>query len=169
MKSRRAERPEPRTERIGLNLTDTDLAQLESLFAALSATSSRKRNVRSLTRSTVAYQCFQTGLEHRLHGEPSPRPSNGVPNDPVLRPKRNAKLVGIYLSQSDWAKLIKLDFALDLRSLGRSFLRGEKRYPFQFNKPTTLAYGCFKRGLSLLLKQLASNRNSGAGSDTNAA
>jgi hypothetical protein len=169
MKSRRTKRPEPRTELIGLNLTDADLAQLDTLFAALNATSSGKRKVRPLTRSTVAYQCFQAGLEHQLQDKPSPRPSNPVPYNPSNRPKRNAKLVGIYISRTDCAQLIKLDSILERRLWGRSWLRGEERHPFEFRKPTSLAYLCFQRGLSLLRKQLPSNRNTGAGPHTNAA
>ena len=169
MKSPRAKRPEPRTELFGLNLTDADLAQLDQLFAALNATSTRKRNVRQLTRSTVAYRSFQAGLDHELEGKPFPRPTNPAPYDCRNRPKRSAKLVGIYLSQPDRAKLIKLDSILERRFWGRSWLRGKKHHPFEFRKPTTLAYRCFQRGLSLLLKQLPSNRNSDAGSHTNAA
>ena len=164
MKSR-AKRPEPRTELFGLNLTDADLAQLDQLFAALNATSTRKRNVRQLTRSTVAYRCFRTGLDHKLERKPFPHPA--APFNWANRPKQGAKLVGIYLSQTDYTKLIKLDSILERQSSAR--LRGEDRHPFEFRKPTTLAYRCFQRGLSLLLKQFPSNRNSDAGSHTNAA
>jgi hypothetical protein len=167
MKSRRAKRPEPRTELIGLNLTDGHLAQLDQLFAALNSTPSRKRNVRQLTRSTVAYRCFQTGLDHKLEGKPLPYPA--APFDWANRPKQNAKLVGIYLFQTDYAKLIQLDRILERQSWGRSWRRGEEYHPFEFRKPSTLAYRCFQRGLSLLLTQLPSNRNSSAGSRTNAA
>ena len=153
MKRRCDKRPEPRMELIGLNLTDEDLAQLDQLFAALQTTSARQSKLRRLTRSTVAYQCFQTGLDHKLQGKPLPQPSNPVPYDWRNQPKRNAKLVGIYLSETDCTKLIKLDSLLDLRFSGRSFIRGEKRHSFQFNKPTLLAYRCFQRGLALLLKK----------------
>ena len=154
MKSPRAKRSEPRTKLIGLNLTDAELAQLDSLFAAVSASSPRRCKVRSLTRSTVAYQCFQSGLEHQLQDKSSQRLNNRVPYDPRAQPKRNAKLVGIYLSETDWAKLTKLDSAVDLRFFGRWFLRHGKRHPFEFNYPTPLAYRCFQTGLSLLLNSL---------------
>ena len=166
MRSRRAKRPEPRTELIGLNLTDGDLAQLEQLFAALNSTRSRKRNVRQLTRSTVAYRCFQTGLDHKLEGKPFAHP---MPYNWANRPKRSAKLVGIYLSQTDCQKLIKLDSILERQSWGRSWRRGGDYHPFELRKPSTLAHRCFQRGLSLLLEQLPSNRNTGAGSRSNAA
>jgi hypothetical protein len=159
VKSRRAKRPEPRTALIGLNLTDVDLAQLDTLFAALKDASSSKRKARPFTRSTLAYQCFQTGLEHRLQGKPHPSPERYTPltwDAYRSRPKRDAKLVGIYLSQTDFKNLIKFDSALDLRFFGRSFLRGEKRYPFQFNKRTPLAYDCFQIGLSVMLKEHSS-------------
>src|SRR5882724_11638662 len=42
MKRLRNNRPEPRTELIGLNLTDADLARLDELFAALKPTSPRQ-------------------------------------------------------------------------------------------------------------------------------
>lgn len=167
MKSQRAKRPEPRTELIGLNLTDADLAQLDQLFAALNASSPRKPKVREVTRSTVAYRCFQTGLDHTLEGKPFPHPAS--PYNWANRPKRSAKLVGIYLSQTDCTKLIKLDSILERQSWIRFRLRGEKPYPFEFRKPTTLAYQCFQRGLSLLLKQLPSSRNPAAGFETSAA
>jgi hypothetical protein len=124
MKSRRPKCPEPRTQLIGLNLTDADLVQLDELFAALKATSRRKPNVRQLTRSTVAYRCFQTGLDHDLEGKPFPR-SPDSPNC-ANRPKRSAKLVGIYLSQTDYTKLIKLDFDSRATVLGPPSASGRK-------------------------------------------
>jgi hypothetical protein len=150
MKRPRNDRPEPRTELIGLNLTDADLAQLDELFAALRPTASRQRNLRRFTRSTVAYQCFATGLDHYLQGKPNPRPAK--PDDWDSRPKRSAKLVGIYLSETDCKKLIKLDSVIERRFWGSFLRRGQERRPFQFRKPTTLAYGCFRMGLSLMLK-----------------
>ena len=61
MKLNRTKHPEPRTVLIGLNLTNADLAQLNQLFGALNATGAQTRNVRQLTRSNVAYRCFQPG------------------------------------------------------------------------------------------------------------
>jgi cytochrome c553 len=55
MKCRGNKRPEPRTQLIGLNLTDDDLAQLDELFASLKRASARQAKRRPLTRSTVAY------------------------------------------------------------------------------------------------------------------
>jgi hypothetical protein len=151
MKSERAKRTEPRTELIGLNLTDDELAQLDELFAALKPTSARQPKLRRFTRSTVAYQCFATGLDHKLKGKPLPQSAKIFHWD--NRPKRDAKLVGIYLSEADCKNLIKLASLADLRFFGRSFIRAEKRHPFQFNKPTTLAYACFQTGLALMLKK----------------
>ena len=100
-------------------------------------------------RSTVAYQCFATGLDHYLQAKPNPRPAK--PDDWDNRPKRDAKLVGIYLSETDCKKLIKLDSVIE-RQLGGAFSRrGEERRPFQFLKPTSLAYACFRGGLALML------------------
>jgi len=115
MKRPRNNRPEPRTELIGLNLTDADLAQLDELFAALKPTLARKRKLRRLTRSIVAYRCFATGLDHYLQGKPFRQPRNSAPYDYGNQPKRNAKLVGIYLSEIDCRKLIKLDSVIDRR------------------------------------------------------
>jgi hypothetical protein len=141
MKRPRNNRPEPRTELIGLNLTDADLAQLDKLFAALTRTQPPERKPRRFTRSTVAYQCFATGLDHELQGKPNPRPAK--PYDWNNRPKRDAKLVGIYLSETDYGNLIKLESLVESRFWGRrSSVRGEERVPFQFLKPTPLAYGC---------------------------
>jgi hypothetical protein len=95
MKRSRTKRPEPRTVLIGLNLTDDDVAQLNQLFSALNATPTRKRNVRQLTQSTVAYRCFATGLDHELGGKPLPLAP--APYNWANRPKRNAKLVGLKL------------------------------------------------------------------------
>jgi hypothetical protein len=91
MKRPRNNRLEPRTELIGLNLTDADLARLDELFAALKPTSPQQGKLRRLTRSTVAYQCFATGLDHSLQGKPFRRPGNAVPYDWNNRPKRDAK------------------------------------------------------------------------------
>ena len=156
MKRPRNNRPEPRTELIGLNLTDADLARLDELLAALKPTSPRQGKLRPLTRSTVAYQCFATGLDHELQGKPWPQPSK--PHDWDNRPKRNAKLVGIYLSETDCKKLIKLDSVIERRFWGSSLRRGEKRHPFQFNRATPLAYGCFRGGLALILGEHGSRR-----------
>jgi hypothetical protein len=156
MKRPRNKRPEPRTELIGLNLTDTDLAQLDELLAALAPTSARKHKPRALTRSAVAYKCFATGLDHYLQGKPNPLRNSHTQltwDAYRNRPKRDAKLVGIYLSETDFKNLMKLDSLADLRFFGRSFMRTEKRYAFQFNKRTPLAYGCFKAGLALMLKK----------------
>ena len=109
MKRPRSKRPEPRTELIGLNLTDADLAQLDELFTLLKPTSVRQRKLRRLTRSTVAYQCFATGLDYELAGKPFPQPSTFVRYAWDNRPKRDAKLIGIYLPETDCEKLIKLD------------------------------------------------------------
>jgi hypothetical protein len=149
MKRRGNKNPEPRTQLIGLNLTDDDLAQLDELFAALKPASARQAKRRPLTRSTVAYQCFATGLNHALQGKPVPQPSE--PYDWDNRAKRDAKLVGIYLSNTDCKKLIKLDSLLYRSFFRSSRFRGEKRHPFQLYKPTRLAYGCFQRGLALNL------------------
>jgi len=85
MKRRCNKRPEPRTELIGLNLTDADLAQLDELFTLLKPTSVRQRKLRRLTRSTFVRYAWDN------------------------RPKRDAKLIGIYLPETDCEKLIKLD------------------------------------------------------------
>lgn len=156
MKRPRNNRPEPRTELIGLNLTNADLAQLDELFAALKPTSPRHPKVRRLTRSTVAYQCFATGLDHELEDKPFPQPAE--PYDWDNRPKRNAKLVGIYLSETDCKKLIKLDSLIERRFWGSSLHRGGKRDPFQLNRRTPLAYACFRRGLALMLAKQSSRR-----------
>ena len=149
MKRPRSNLPEPRTELLGLNLTDADLAELDELFAKLTQTQTPNRKPRSITRSTVAYQCFATGLDHYLQGKPNPRTSNS--DDWDNRPKRDAKLVGIYLSETDCKKLIKLDSVIERRFWGAfSHRRGERR-PFQFRKPTTLAYACFRGGLAVML------------------
>jgi hypothetical protein len=108
-----------------------------------------ERKPRSLTRSSVAYQCFATGLDHYLQGKPNPRTSNS--DDWDNRPKRDAKLVGIYLSETDCKKLIKLDSIIERRFWGAFSRRGEERRPFQFRKPTALAYACFRGGLALML------------------
>ena len=96
------------------------------------------------------YHGFTTGLDHYLQGKPNPEP--GKPDDWDRRPKRSAKLVGIYLSETDCKKLIKLDSLIDRRFWGSFLRRGLERRPFQFRKPTTLAYGCFRTGLALMLK-----------------
>lgn len=156
MKRPRNKPPEPRTELIGLNLTDTDLAQLDELLAALAPTSARQHKPRPLTRSTVAYKCFATGLDHYLQGKPNPLQNSHTQltwDAYRSRPKRDAKLVGIYLSETDFKNLIKLASLADLRFFGRSFVRIEKRYPFQFHKRTPLSYGCFQTGLALMLKK----------------
>ena len=149
MKRPRNNCPEPRTELIGLNLTDADLAELDKLFAKLRQTQTPERKPRSLTRSKVAYQCFATGLDHYLQGKPNPRTTK--PDDWDNRPKRDAKLVGIYLSETDCKKLIKLDCVIERRFYGAFSRRGEPWRPFQFRKPTTLAYACFRGGLALML------------------
>jgi hypothetical protein len=149
MKRPHSNRPESRTELLGLNLTDTDLAELDELFAKLTQSPTPERNPRSLTRSTVAYQCFATGLDHYLQGKPNPRTTK--PDNWDNRPKRDAKLVGIYLSETDCKKLIKLDSVIERRFWGAFSRRGEERRPFQFRKPTTLAYACFRGGLALML------------------
>ena len=149
MKPRRIHRPEPRTQLLGLNLTEADLAQLDELFAAVTQTQPQERTPRRLTRSSVAYQCFTTGLDHYLKGKPDPRPAK--PDGWDNRPKRDAKLVGIYLSETDCKKLIKLDSVIERRFWGAFSRRGEERRPFQFRKPTTLAYACFRGGLALML------------------
>jgi hypothetical protein len=82
-------------------------------------------------------------------GKPNPRTSNS--DDWDNRPKRDAKLVGIYLSETDCKKLIKLDSVIERRFWGAFSRRGEERRPFQFRKPTTLAYACFRGGLALML------------------
>jgi hypothetical protein len=146
-------RPEPRTELIGLNLTDADLAQLDQLFAAVKPTSVRQRKLRRFTRSTVAYQCFATGLDHELDGKPLPLAP--APYDWANRPKRNATLVGIYLSQTDCKKLIKFESIAYRRFSASPWPRGEKRHPFQILKATSLAYRCFQTGLVLMLKEQA--------------
>jgi hypothetical protein len=89
MKRPRNDRPEPRTELIGLNLTDADLAQLDELFAALRPTASRQRNLRRFTRSTVAYQCFATGLGKSPGQRGERRPGRCFPSrdDGCLRPR----------------------------------------------------------------------------------
>jgi hypothetical protein len=156
MNRRANKRPEPRTELIGLNLTHADLAQLDELFVALRPSSAPRRKIRRLTRSSIAYQCFAIGLDHELEDKPFPQPSNPVPYDWDNRPKRDAKLIGIYLSETDCTKLIKLDSLLELRFFARSFIRGEKRHLFQFHRPTPLAYRCFQRGLALLLRKYGS-------------
>jgi hypothetical protein len=153
MKRRRHHRPEPRTQLLGLNLTEADLAQLDELFAAVTQTQPPERTPRRLTRSTVAYQCFATGLDHYLQGKPDPRPAK--PDDWDDRPKRSAKLVGIYLSETDCKKLIKLDSVIERRFWGSFLGRGQERRPFQFRKPTTLTYGCFRTGLALMLKLIS--------------
>jgi hypothetical protein len=155
MKRPRNNRPEPRTELIGLNLTDADLARLDELFAALKPTSRRQGNLRRFTRSTVAYQCFATGLDHYLQGKPNPRQTRS--DDWDNRPKRDAKLVGIYLSETDCKKLIKLDSVVERKFWGAFSRRGGERRPFQFRKPTTLAYACFRGGLTLILATRAPN------------
>jgi hypothetical protein len=158
MKRPRTKRPEPRIAHlIGLNLTDADLVQLDTLFKALNATSSRKPKVRPLTRSTVAYQCFTTGLDHYLQGKPDPRAPK--PDDCDNRPKRDAKLVGIYLSETDCKKLIKLDSVIERRFWSTFSRRGEERRPFQFHKPTTLAYACFRGGLALMFATRVPNHS----------
>ena len=43
MKRRRNHRPEPRTQLLGLNLTEADLTQLNELFAAVTQTQSPDR------------------------------------------------------------------------------------------------------------------------------
>jgi hypothetical protein len=154
MKRRRTKRPEPRTAHlIGLNLTDADVAQLDRLFAALTSASRRSKS-KALTQSTVAHQCFKLGLDHHLQGKPDPRRSDPARHDWRNAPKRDAKLVGIYLSETDCRNLIKLDSIIHLRFF-RPF-RGEKRRAFQFNKPSTLAYRCFQTRLALLLKNKSS-------------
>lgn len=161
MKRRRTQRPEPRTELIGLNLTHDDLAQLDQLFAALKSTSRRRPKPKTLSRSTVAYQCFKVGLDHRLQSKPDPLQRSHAPltwNAWRNRPKRDSKLVGIYLSETDYKNLMKLDSLADLRFFGRSFIRTEKRHPFQFHKPTPLAYGGFQTGLALLVAKHGSCR-----------
>ena len=55
MKRGRNHRPQPRTQLLGLNLTEEDLAQLDELFAAVTQTQPPERTPRRLTRSTVAY------------------------------------------------------------------------------------------------------------------
>jgi hypothetical protein len=149
MKRPHSNRPESRTELLGLNLTDADLAELDELFAKLTQSPTPERKPRSLTRSTVAYQCFATGLDHYLQGKPNPRTTK--PDNWDNRPKRDAKLVGIYLSETDCKKLIKLDSVIERRFWGAFLRRGEERRPFQFRKPTTLAYACFRGGLALML------------------
>jgi hypothetical protein len=148
-------RPEPRTQLLGLNLTDADLAELDELFAELTQIQTPKRKPRPVTRSTVAYQCFAAGLDHYLQGKASPRPAK--PDDWDNRPKRDAKLVGIYLSETDCKKLIKLDSVIERRFWGAFSRRGGERRPFQFHKPTSLAYACFQTGLALMLKKQSSN------------
>jgi hypothetical protein len=154
MRRRTNARPEPRTAHlIGLNLTDDDLAQLDHLFAALHTrligNSRRQNKFPRHTRSTVAYQCFHAGMAHYLESKRNPRRNDSTPDEHSDRPKRNAKLVGIYLSDTDLRNLTKLDSIVDSQFF--RFFPRHQRHPFRLNKPTTLAYHCFKRGLALLL------------------
>jgi len=160
MKRRRNHCPEPRTQLLGLNLTEADLAQLDELFAGVTQTQPQERTPRRLTRSSIAYQCFTTGLDHYLQSKPNPEPAK--PDDWAHLPKRSAKLVGIYLSETDCKKLIKLDSLIERRFWGSFLRRGQERRPFQFRKPTTLAYGCFRTGLVLKLKVLTTASPSNA-------
>ena len=86
--------------------------QLDHLFAALKpllSNSQRQNERKRHTRSTAAYQCFHTGLAHYLDGKANPSRNDSSGRDDANPPKRNAKLVGIYLSNTDVRNLIKLD------------------------------------------------------------
>jgi hypothetical protein len=93
-------------------------------------------------------------LDHSLQGKPNPRRTDPEHAHWRNAPKRDAKLVGIYLSDTDCKNLIKLDSIISLRFF-RPF-RGEQLRAFRLNKPTTLAYRCFQIGLALLLEKSGS-------------
>jgi hypothetical protein len=106
--------------------------------------------------STLAYQCFRTGLTFlpdslRQPWEPHP-PNSPLPPEP---PKRNAKYVTIYITERDLSNLHAYP-RLRARSFPpRSILRELAAH--WTPKLTALAYTCFRKGLALKLQEKAAN------------
>ena len=134
--------PEPRNAQLlGLNLTEQDLSRLTQLHHSVN--SHRPRSKNKLTLSRLAYDCFKTGLHYYTVQIRNPtRPQNTAPDDPA---KRNAKLIGIYLTQTDLNNLYALDQVFLRRLWGRTKPPQGHRWLY---KPSTLAYSCFKNGLT---------------------
>jgi hypothetical protein len=104
--------------------------------------------------STLAYQCFKTGLTSLLDNlrQPwQPLPLNSpLPPEP---PKRNAKYVTIYITEHDLSRLHDYP-RLRARSFPpRSILRELAAH--WMPKPTALAYTFFRKGLALKLQENA--------------
>ena len=133
--------PEPRNAQLlGLNLTDQDLSRLTQLLH--SVTSNRRRAKNKLSLSRLAYDCFKTGLhDYTVHFKNNTRPPHIAPHDLA---KRQAKLIGIYLSQTDLNNLYALDQLYLRRFWGRHRPPEDRGW---FDKPSTLAYRCFRHGL----------------------
>jgi len=133
-------RPEPRNARLlGLNLTEQDLSRLTQLHHTLT---SNPRSKSKVTISRLAYDCFKTGLhDYTVHLQNNTPTPYIAPHDPA---KRQAKLIAIYLSQTDLHNLYALDQLRMRRYWGR---RRSHEQPAWFDKPSTLAYRCFRQGL----------------------
>jgi hypothetical protein len=146
MKRSSAPKLQPRTaQSLTIALSQEDLDALSKIS-----------NLTHTHPSTLAYECFKTGLTSlrnsvRQPWQPPP-PNSPLPPEP---PKRNAKYVTIYIAERDLSHLH--DFPrLRARSFPpRSILRELAAH--WMPKPTALAYTCFRKGLALKLQENAAD------------
>jgi len=106
--------------------------------------------------STLAYQCFKTGLTSLLDSlrqpwQPAP-PNSPLQPDP---PKRNAKYVTIYITERDLSHLHNYPRLNARRFPPRSIMRALAAH--WMPKLTALAYDCFRKGLALKLHENAAD------------